>query len=622
MPEFLGWLGVPEHIGESDVQRMLVRAGGDFARNKCGSAWVRLRRTVLIWSGDSAFGVHDERGFVLGCSAQEAPAGADERLIEDLRRDPLDPSALPPPFAFAVGSEDHQEVDVFSDIMSMQPLYYCCPAPGQFIFATSLLLLLSHPDFRPELSLQAVFNYVHFHVIPGSESIYSGVQKLLPASRLRFRNGTVSVERYWPKPVSRSTISVPDLRARLRVVMHEAVRRRIGEPKPTACFLSGGLDSSTVTGMASRFAETHAFTIGFDEPGYDEMAYAKLAAEHFRVRHHSYYVTRNDVLEALPIIAQGFGEPFANLSSIPVYYCARLARDAGFVSILAGDGGDELFAGNERYLRQMVLGYYQHLPPALREKVGPLCVRLLNSRIPLAHKIGRYVDIAKHDLPVRLLEDFEHFQGFCPEAIFQERFLRHIDRQNPLHFLAEIVRQSPDSNLIEQLLWVDWQLTLADNDLRKVHYMCKTAGVRPLFPMLDQRIIELARTVPPHQKLTTRRLRHFYKESVKDLLPKRIINKHKHGFGLPFGEWLRDDAPLAELVHDTLDSLQQRHIFRDDFITECSRLHRTVHASYYGSVIGAMVLLELWLQHTGRHTAGLSSGCLTENRTPVRAHTI
>lgn len=601
MAEFVGWVGIPEQTTDAGVSRLFESARRELARysDEATISFARMPHAVVAWSGDAVFERNEEGAFLLKCTASVAQKPRDAMTCVDalFQEELPDLSSVPMPFAIAIGQNGGKTVDLVSDLMAAQPVYYCFPDQGQLLFATDIRLLLCHPRITPELSRQAIFNFIHFHIIPGSDTVYENVRKLLPSSRLRFRDGAVDIERYWPKTIAPSSRqSASKLQEELIEVMQDSVRRRTHSARPSACFLSGGLDSSTIAGLSSRLTDTHAFSIGFDQEGYDEISFAKIAAKHFGLRHSIHYVTKEDVVRTLPIIAQSFGEPFGNLSAIPVYHCARLAREAGYSSMLAGDGGDELFAGNERYIRHKLLGYYRHLPSSVRRSVEPLCAQLLKSKHSIAYKVGRYVSIAKHDLPVRLLDEFEHFQGFKPETIFEERFLRHIDKKNPVHLLAAIVRQSPSNDLVEQLLWVDWQLTLTDNDLRKVHYTCKAASIRPLFPMLDQDVIALSRLIPSDWKMTRTKLRHFYKQAVTGFLPEEIIHKSKHGFGLPFGEWLRDDPSLAELVSESLRSLRKKEILQNSFIDECMHLHRHVHASYYGALIGAMVLLELWLE--------------------------
>ncbi|MEM1439252.1 MAG: asparagine synthase C-terminal domain-containing protein [Pseudomonadota bacterium] len=475
-------------------------------------------------------------------------------------------------------------------------MYHSRASDGTVWLATDLRLLTAVSRVDRTLDDQAIYNFVHFHVIPGPRTIYQNVQKIGAARLLTGQCAEADDSgRYWPE---RDELVVRDKGTLLGDIvsgLHQAVGR-LADESPNACFLSGGLDSSTIAGSLARHGTTHAFTIGFDEPGYDEMAYAKLAANHFGLEHHTAYIHPDDVKRLLPDIASQFGEPFGNLSSIPAFVCANMAHEAGFDTLFAGDGGDEFFAGNERYARHRLISHWRRIPAALRQRLEPLLAKLTGSRVSLLHKIGRYVAIAKDDLPVRLREDFEHFQGYAPDQIFHERFMAHVDRDNPMHLLRAIVSEANGRDLLETLLQVDWRLTLTDNDLRKVHYACKAAGVTPVYPMLDPDFVALSRSIPSAEKLTATRLRAIFKDAFSNFLPERIINKPKHGFGLPFGEWLRSDPELRAMSEQRLSQAVDRGLVQGPFVTQLLAAHRNEHAAYYGTMIGALIMLEMWFE--------------------------
>lgn len=484
---------------------------------------------------------------------------------------------------------------VATDRFGSRPVYQARSRDGSHWFASDLRLLLRIPGVDSTIDDQAVFNFIHFHVIPGPRTVFRGVNKLGAAQRVNGVGADVTAHtRYWPLDTAEVGRDRSTLLSDIVGGLHGAVER-LAADAPNACFLSGGLDSSTIAGSLARHGATHAFTIGFDETGYDEMSFAKLAARHFGLEHHTVYIQPDDVARLLPDIANRFGEPFGNMSAIPAFTCATMAREAGFDTMFAGDGGDEFFAGNERYARHRLISHWHKLPGLVRKPLESLLVRLMGSRVSLLHKIGRYVDIAKDDLPVRLREDFEHFQGFAPAQIFSERFMRHVDADNPMHLLRTLVDEAEGRDLLETLLQVDWRLTLTDNDLRKVHYACKAAGVTPVYPMLDPDFVALSRSIPSAEKLTATRLRAIFKDAFSDFLPEQIINKPKHGFGLPFGEWLRSDPGLRDMTDTHLSNAASRGLVQTSFVDKLIAAHRDEHAAYYGTMIGALLMLELWL---------------------------
>jgi asparagine synthase (glutamine-hydrolysing) len=183
-----------------------------------------------------------------------------------------------------------------------------------------------------------------------------------------------------------------------------------------------------------------------------------------------------------------------------------------------------------------------------------------------------------------------------PARVFDPEFLRSVEPSHPLRQMRECWERCPSTDLLDRMLWYDWKLTLADNDLRKVSRMCELMGVRVSYPMLDEEIVDLSIRIPSSSKIAGSELRTFFKRAVREFLPEEIIRKEKHGFGLPFGQWLKTHAPLQELVYETLDSLRARAILHREFIDRVANEHRAGHPGYYGYAIWDMVMLEQWLQ--------------------------
>ncbi len=197
-------------------------------------------------------------------------------------------------------------------------------------------------------------------------------------------------------------------------------------------------------------------------------------------------------------------------------------------------------------------------------------------------------------LPDRL-QTYNFLNRFPAAAIFEPDVLSAIDPEQPRRFERETYRRPRDASALNRMLYLDWQVTLADNDLRKVTRACELAGIDVSYPLLDDAVVELSTRVPSTQKLRHGRLRHFYKEATKDFLPAAIIEKKKHGFGLPFGVWLVEHAGLRDLARQSLEALKQRRLIRADFIDRVLALHAEQHASYYGELVWVLMVLELWL---------------------------
>lgn len=498
------------------------------------------------------------------------------------------------------------------DRMGRQPLYYCSDN-GSVLIGDSLQSFSGQEG----LDSQALYHYLYFHMVPAPQAVRNGFRKLGMATVLELTPTEQTLTRYWTpifneKPIGSLSAAHDELRQRLKTAVarctsdelrgqrNAAQETQPGTPK-VAAFLSGGLDSSTVAGMLSEIqgGSAEAYAIGFNAEGYDEMPYARLAAKHFGIHLNEWYVTPEDVVQALPDIASATDEPFGNSSVLPAYFCARMAAKDGVDILLAGDGGDELFAGNERYLSQRVFENYRCLPRWLRGGLIEPLVNSLPKQLPLVPKAHSFLRQANTLLPERL-QYYSFLEQNNPAEVFSAAFLQQVDQSRPLQVL-EAVYQSPEqATTLNRMLYLDWQNTLADNDLRKVSQACSLAGVTVRYPMLDDELTEFSTRLPSAWKLpgkgtNSRKLRYFYKQGLKGWLPDETISKSKQGFGLPFGVWMKTHKPLQEMAYDNVLRMKTRGIFRPEFLDQAITNHRDGHAAYYGELIWLLMYLELWM---------------------------
>ena len=463
-----------------------------------------------------------------------------------------------------------------------------------------------------ELDARALHAYGYFHVIPAPLSIYRGVSRLDMAQAVVVARGHSAVHTYWTPCFVEDAPFDPE---RERDMFREALRIGVSEciegvaPEQLGCFLSGGTDSSTIAGLVSqiRGGAVRTFSIGFDVEAYDERAYSRLAAAHFGTRHTEHVLSPGEVGRAIDALAQACEQPFGNASAIPTYACAALAREAGITRMLGGDGGDELYGGNERYATQWLFSLYDRLPRRLR--TGVLEPALLG---PLSGiegwpvgKARSYVAQARLPLPERLGSRYNLLNRFGAERVFSDALLAG-GAFDPLALEREVWARSPAAGQLNRLLAFDFKFTLGDNDLPKVTRMCHAAGVEVAFPLLTTALTDHSLRLPPGQKLKGRRLRHFFKESLRGFLPEAIISKPKHGFGMPFGDWVLAQPALAAQVRDALGSLATRGLVRPAFLDEIQLALRSGHAGYYGTMVWVLMSLELWIRAHGDTRLSLS----------------
>ncbi|MBJ7312455.1 asparagine synthetase B family protein [Rugamonas sp. CCM 8940] len=506
-------------------------------------------------------------------------------------------------FALCLIDETAGEALLALDRMGTLPLSWQLSGET-LVFASTADALRRHPAAPSRIDPQSIYNYVYFHMVPGPDSIYREQRRLAAGHYLHFRQGRVEQQCYWRIAFEeQGGSSFGELREQFRQVLRSSVKEAADGARSGA-FLSGGTDSSTIAGVLSEVggAPARTYSIGFDAPEYDESAYARIAAEHFHTEHHAYYVTPEDVVSAIPQIGAVFDQPFGNASAVPAYYCAKLARADGIERLLGGDGGDELFGGNERYAKQSVFARYERLPRLLRRALEPAVNHFPGrDRLYLTRKAHSYIAQASVAMPARL-ETYNLLGRYGPTQVFTDDFLAQTDAGAPLASLSATYGRSEARSLINRMMALDLKITLTDNDLPKVVKACELAGVQVAFPFLDDAMVAFSARLTPAQKLKGTQLRYFFKEALRGFLPEAILRKEKHGFGLPFGVWLQDHAGLRELATASLHSLAGRGVVRPAFIEQLLSQHLREHAGYHGTMVWVLMMLEQWYQqHEDRH---------------------
>jgi asparagine synthase (glutamine-hydrolysing) len=463
---------------------------------------------------------------------------------------------------------------------------------------------------RTGIDAQAIFDYLYFHVIPSPRTIFEGVHRVPAGHCLHFDNGGTTLHPYWiPTFEEPREARFGTLATEFRATLKAAVRAQLDGTK-AACFLSGGTDSSTVAGMIGEVTGQPAatFSIGFEAEGYDEMAYARIAAKRFGTEHHEYYVTPEDLVRHIPEVARHYDQPFGNSSALPAYCCALVAREQGVTRLLAGDGGDELFGGNARYAKQRIFGWYDRAPAGVRRSlIEPALLQTPLGKLPLLGKGRSYVEQARVPLPDRM-QMYNLLLRLGVDEVFEPAFLARVNTRGPLEQQREVWQSAVGAGPLNRMLAYDWRYTLGEADLPKVCGTTSLAGLSVGFPFLDDALLAFSQRLPVSYKLKGLRLRWFFKEALRGFLPDEILTKKKQGFGLPFGVWATRHAGLKALAKDSLDSLATRGIVRPAFIRDLLDCRLPEHPGYYGEMVWILLMLEQWLR------ASAGSGSPTSTR--------
>lgn len=606
MSGLCGWLGEGQASWQPTLSAMLAplvrfdgsrpdTSGGDgFA---VGAAGTSNTSTVLERQGVRVALV----GHALweGGGTSQSPSSVAGRLIDSyLAEGERALAHLRGDFAVAVIQPQAKRCLLAVDRIGIRNLVY--EFAGQtLVFGSTCDAVQAHPAAQSVVDPQAIFNYVYFHMVPGPGTIFRGQTRVLPGHCVVFDGTTARAAPYWEMAFEDQPLSRPfeELKREFLGNLTEGVRE-LSLPDACAAFLSGGTDSSTISGLIGKVQAKTAqtYSIGFAAEGYDEMNYARLASRHFGTEHHEYYVTPDDVVDAIPRVAAIYDQPFGNASAVPTYHCARVARQDGVLRMLAGDGGDELYGGNARYAKQYQFSHYDRIPAFLRHGVVEPLSHLLPTEGPaLLRKARSYIAQASLGLPARY-EAYNLLERIGAENIFTPEFLATIDRRQPSALVAQTYHGARSGHWLNRLLTVDLKFTLADSDLPKVTRMCELAGVDVAFPMLHQEVVDFSAHLAPDLKLKGTTLRYFFKEALRGFLPDEILVKEKHGFGLPVGPWLLSHPNLKALAREALSSLRSRGIVRTDFLDALFNRYLAEHPGYYGTMVWVLMMLELWFQ--------------------------
>ncbi len=501
-------------------------------------------------------------------------------------------------YFFVFWDADARTVTAFTDLFRTYPLYYMKTEDG-FMCASDMRLMLLAIGHKPKVNKSAIYHYLNFAYIPSPHTIIEGIAKLPPGFRLDAAGGHINSRSFAEVSFfGNANGSVRDAVGALRNTIVDTVRGyRPGDQTTWGTFLSGGADSSSISGILAQAdvaRRVDSFSIGFAEAGYDEMAYSRFAVEHFGLTGHELNVSEDDAVAIVPRLVKAFSEPFGNPSAIPTYYCADLARKQGKQLLIAGDGGDEIFGGNQRYAKDQIFTRYYRAPAPMRWVGSMLAAILSRFDFSIANRVRNMIRRGQMPNPDRFYSD-DSFASDHFVALLTPAFREAVRVEESLDIQREIfVRGAIDSEL-HRLMYLDLKLTIAESDLVKVISASKLAGVDVSFPFLDRELVDYVGRFPERFKVNGFRKRVLFKLAMVGILPARIRKKKKQGFGLPVAVWLRRKGNMHALVKRVVLSEQaiSRGYFNPEFVAELVERH--AHNRWdHSSEIFRLLMLELW----------------------------
>jgi asparagine synthase (glutamine-hydrolysing) len=501
-------------------------------------------------------------------------------------------------FAFAIWDERTQELFLARDRVGKKPLLYA-QANGQFIFGSEFSALLLHPGIGRDIDFQALDHYLSFMCVPAPLTAYRAIRKLEPGHTLRWRKGDLRIERYWQPDFSKK-IDVGEEEAGERAIeiLRDAVRVRLMSEVPLGAFLSGGVDSSAVVALMSEVSSepVKTFSIGFEEQDFSELHHARRVAEHVGAEHHE-FIVRPDALEVLPSLVEHYGEPFADSSAIPTYYVARETRKHVTVA-LNGDGGDESFAGYERYTAMRLAEAYFRLPAVVRGSLVEPAVGLIptsegrRSRVRDAKRFLRAASLPKVDRYLRWVSVFDRD---AKADLYSDSFRNETANVRAADLLDPWFAKANGAGIVDAALLADIMTYLPNDLLVKVDIATMAVSLEARSPFLDHHVIEFAASLPERLKLRGLTTKYLLKRVLKKLLPAENLQRRKMGFGVPIGHWFRGE--LQPFLRETVlsEKALKRGLFRPQAVKQLVERH-TRSERDYSHQLWTLLMLELWFQ--------------------------
>jgi asparagine synthase (glutamine-hydrolysing) len=495
-------------------------------------------------------------------------------------------------FGFAIWDSPRQRLLLARDRAGKKPLYYT-QVDGDVLFASEIKSLLCHPRVKRAADTQALADFLSVRYVPAPATLFEGIYKVLPGHWLLCENGKLHQECYWDFTFSKTeSRPIEEYLTGIRQHVHRAVEERMMADVPVGALLSGGVDSSIVSGIMSKLTphKVKTFAVGFDHPDYSELPYAKLVSQHFGTDHYELVVKSSDLTQYWPLLTWHRDEPVSEPSDLGVYLVSKLARQHVKV-VLSGEGGDELFAGYPKYVVDWMARYYHILPAPIRDQlISPLLERLPYSM----RKLKMAARNLSQPTPQRWMNWFGVFNGPLKELLLSQATKDAIDLDASREFRRWLTR-NPQRDDLSAMLYLDTKIWLPDNLLMKGDKMTMAASLEARIPLLDYKLTEYAASIPSHLKIRFFRAKYLLKRAFADFLPEPILTRKKMGFNVPTGIWFREGQRGLMTRLLLSERLRSRGYFNESFIAKMVRDHLEGKTNYQAQLF-TLASLELWFR--------------------------
>lgn len=516
-------------------------------------------------------------------------------LYEDVGTDCF--SELNGMFAIAIWDSHRNRLVLARDRIGQKPLYYAVQH-NRIVFGSELKSLAAVEGVCSEIDPGAIDEFLTYQYVPHPGTIWKGVNKLSPGHFAVYENGQLKVHRYWDfDPSLEVPVDPRQACQQLRELLTDSVRLRLQSDVPLGTFLSGGIDSSLITAIAQELSgdPVRTFSIGFPISDFDETGYAAQVAEHLGTKHQRFEVMPSGV-DVIDQLVWHYDEPFGDSSAVPTWYLSQLTRSEVTVA-LSGDGGDELFAGYDRYRALWLSQYLRRLFPIHRFPGVQGLQRLpdSNRRQSLIRRAKRFLEALGQPTARRYLNWLQIFPEPLRASLYTDDFLAALPGIDPFEFLEVNWDRSHGRDVVTRASTTDILTYLPCDLCTKVDIASMAHGLEVRQPFLDYRVVEFAASLPVSLKFRGKRGKLILQDTFGTRLPKSIFTRQKMGFGVPIAAWFRKE--LKPLVHDTLLAPDARiaKFFRREVVAELCRSHEACEQNH-GYRLWSLLILEEWLR--------------------------
>ena len=505
-------------------------------------------------------------------------------------------------FSFAIWDSNKRKLFIARDRLGVKPLYYAQTQDGSLYFASEIKSLLASGDIKAEVNYDVLPDYLANHAPSGTQTLFRGINRLLPGHTLTWIDGKVSIKCFWDlhfDPSGEPKRSDKDYIAEWKELFETSVRLRLMADVPLGMFLSGGIDSSAIAAVMSGMVQEpiKTFSVGFSEREANELEYARLVARTFGTNHHEIILTPDEFFAALPRLVWHEDEPLAHLASIPLYFVSKLASQHVKV-VLTGEGSDELLAGYYRYRTTV---YNQALGNSFQSLTNEPIRQVIKNRIEglppgskAKRKLSRTFLCLKPDLENIYFDNFAVFSRARQAQLLTNEAKERLGSVDPYQTLKALIEDTDATTLLNRLLYADTKTYLHEL-LMKQDQMSMAASIESRVPFLDHKLVEFSARMPERMKLRGWTTKYVLRESMKGVLPDVILKRRKMGFPVPVGTWFRGKYRSVIDEYVLSERTLARGLFEPEYLKRMVEAHQS-GVENHADRLWSLLNLEIWLR--------------------------